>query len=107
MNLKIDPRTILPGNAVQNKGETKQAKELQALRHTCREFEAIYINEMYKSMRKTVPESGMFNKKGMAEEVYREMLDMEMARQTAAGDGMGIGKAMYQQLHKQHYQENE
>ena len=107
MNLKIDPRTILPGNTVQNKGETKQAKELQSLRHSCREFEAIYVNEMYKSMRKTVPESGMFEKKGMAEEVYREMLDMEMARQTASGDGMGIGKAMYQQLYKLHYQENE
>jgi flagellar protein FlgJ len=107
MNLKIDPRTVIPNNSRTNITETKQTKELQALRHSCREFEAIYVNEMYKSMRKTVPESGMFGKKGMAEDVYREMLDMEMARQTAAGDGMGIGKAMYQQLHKQHYKENE
>jgi len=107
MNLKIDPRTILPGNTQQSTTDTKQAKELQSLRHSCREFEAIYVNEMYKSMRKTVPESGMFEKKGMAEEVYREMLDMEMARQTASGDGMGIGKAMYQQLHKQFYKQDE
>lgn len=103
MNLKIDPRTILPSNDLQGKVDTKQAKELHALRQSCREFEAIYINEMYKSMRKTVPESGLFEKKGMAEDVYRDMLDMEMARQTASGDGMGIGKAMYQQLHKLHY----
>ena len=104
MNLKIDPRSSLPQvTPSPNKSETKQEKELASLRHSCREFEAIYVNEMYKSMRKTVPESGLFDKKGMAEDVYREMLDMEMARQTASGDGMGIGKAMYQQLHKLHY----
>lgn len=108
MNLKIDPRTVLPGNDLQkSKADTKQEKELHTLRQSCREFEAIYINEMYKSMRKTVPESGLFPKKGMAEEVYREMLDMEMARKTASGDGMGVGKAMYQQLHKLHYSEEE
>ena len=107
MNLKIDPRTVLSGSTQHNKTDTKQAKELQSLRHACREFEAIYVNEMYKSMRKTVPESDVFGKKGMAEDVYREMLDMEMARQTAAGDGMGIGKAMYQQLQKQFYKQDE
>jgi len=107
MNLKIDPRTILPGDNQQSTEDAKKSKELRALRHSCREFEAIYVNEMYKSMRKTVPESGLFDKKGMAEDVYRDMLDMEMARQTAAGDGMGIGKAMYQQLHKLHYSKEE
>ncbi len=107
MNLKIDPRTVLSGTAQQHKMGTKQAKELQSLRNACREFEAIYVNEMYKSMRKTVPETDVFGKKGMAEDVYREMLDMEMARQTAAGDGMGIGKAMYQQLQKQFYKQDE
>ncbi len=107
MNLKIDPRAVLSGSTQQNKAGTKQAEELQSLRHACREFEAIYVNEMYKSMRKTVPETDVFGKRGMAEDVYREMLDMEMARQTAAGDGMGIGKAMYQQLQKQFYKQDE
>ena len=106
MNIKIDPRSILPGNEQVKQADNKKEKELQALLQSCREFEAIYINEMYKAMRKTVPESGLLEKKGMAEEVYREMLDMEMARQTAAGEGMGIGKAMYQQLHKLHYSED-
>jgi len=72
-------------------------KELQSLRKSCREFEAIYIQEMYKAMRKTVPDSGLFEK-DMASELYREMLDMEMAKATAAGKGTGIGEAMYQQM---------
>jgi flagellar protein FlgJ len=72
-------------------------RDLQSLRKSCREFEAIYIQEMYKAMRKTVPDSGLFEK-DMASELYREMLDMEMAKATAAGKGTGIGEAMYQQM---------
>jgi len=75
----------------------KPSRDLQSLRKSCREFEAIYIQEMYKAMRKTVPDSGLFEK-DMASELYREMLDMEMAKATAAGKGTGIGEAMYQQM---------
>ncbi len=107
MNLTIDPRASLTPQSIKDSDDSAKSKKLQALRKSCREFEAIYINEMYKAMRKTVPESGMFEKKGMAEDVYREMLDMERARQTAAGDGMGIGKAMYEQLQAKHFTETE
>lgn len=72
-------------------------RDLQSLRESCREFEAIYIQEMYKAMRRTVPDGGLFEK-DMASELYRELLDMELARATAAGKGNGIGEAMYQQL---------
>ena len=54
------------------------------------------------SMRKSIPESGLFET-DMADTLYQEMLDMEMAKQTAAGEGMGIGKAMYEQLKEQHF----
>ena len=36
--------------------------------------------------------------KNMASELYKEMLDMEMAKTTASGKGLGIGEAMYQQM---------
>lgn len=101
MNISIDPRSTLTRSNVKNKATDPDATKLKALRKSCREFEAIYINEMYKTMRKTVPDSGLFEKK-MADGLYREMLDMEMARQTASGDGMGIGKAMYEQLKQQY-----
>lgn len=100
MNLSIDPRTMLSATDTKSQATDPKEKELQALRKSCREFEAIYINEMYKAMRKTVPDSGLF-KKDMASELYKEMLDMELAKQTAAGKGMGIGAAMYNQLKEQ------
>lgn len=98
----INPRSTKTVHNIKNDATDPKEKKLLSLRKSCREFEAIYINEMYKSMRKTVPESGLF-KKDMANTLYQEMLDMEMAKQTAAGDGMGIGKAMYEQLKAQHF----
>ncbi|MEA3469220.1 MAG: rod-binding protein [Thermodesulfobacteriota bacterium] len=102
MNISIDPRAQISPISTKDKASDTDDLKLKSLRKSCREFEAIYINEMYKTMRQTVPDSGLF-KNDMADNLYREMLDMEMARQTAAGDGMGIGKAMYEQLKKQHF----
>lgn len=102
MNISSDPRAIPTANSLKSGTTEPKDQELRKLRNSCREFEAIYINEMYKTMRKSVPDSGLF-KKDMANTLYQEMLDMEMAKQTAAGDGMGIGKAMYEQLKKQHF----
>ena len=98
----IDPRSTKAVRNIKNDATDPKDKKLLALRKSCREFEAIYINELYKSMRKTVPESGLF-KKDMANTLYQEMLDMEMAKQTASGDGIGIGKAMYEQIKTQHF----
>ncbi len=86
----------VPGTATTNTPKSSN-KDLQSLRQSCRDFEAIYVQEMHKAMRKTVPDGGLFEK-DMADGLYREMLDMEMAKTSAAGKGNGIGEAMYQQL---------
>ncbi len=96
MDLSIDPRS-----SIRQTSDDPKQRNLDKLRESCREFEAIYVQEMFKAMRKTVPESGLFEKKDMENNFYKEMLDMEMARTTAAGKGMGIGEAMYNQLKEQ------
>lgn len=99
MQLTIQTQNI-PGAAgapASKQPDSAANKELQKLRKTCRDFEAVYINEMYKAMRKTVPDSGLFEK-DTASELYKDMLDMEMAKATAAGKGLGIGETMYQQM---------
>lgn len=77
--------------------DAQKEKQLKALRESTREFEALYINEMFKAMRKTVPEDGLF-KKDMTTNMFQEMMDMEMARETAKGKGIGLGLAMYEQM---------
>jgi flagellar protein FlgJ len=97
MRSTIDTLNIPAGATGKPAPASGKEKDLQSLRKSCREFEAIYIQEMYKAMRKTVPEGGLFEK-DMASDLYKEMMDMEIAKSTAAGKGVGIGEAMYQQM---------
>lgn len=95
MDFKVDPRTLL-SNATQPAAD-KKSQDLEALRQSCREFETIYVMEMYKAMRKTVPEDGLFEKNNSTK-IYTEMLDMETAKATTRGKGLGIAEAMYRQM---------
>lgn len=97
MDFTIDPRIKISVPTEQSTGAKKKAKDLEALRESTREFEALYVNEMFKAMRKTVPDEGFF-KKDMTTKMFQEMMDMELARDTAKNDGMGIGLAMYNQM---------
>lgn len=92
----IDPRTVL-SYSLQKQPQDTTTKDLKALRESSREFESLYIMEMYKTMRKATPEGGLFEK-SMATDIFQEMLDMETAKAAAGGKGMGIGEAMYNQL---------
>ena len=101
MNNPIDPRTVLSySQHTEKTAQEKQQKTLASLRKSCQQFESVYLEEMFKAMRKSVPDSGVI-KKGVATETYQEMLDTEMAKKASTGKGLGIGEAMYQQLHKQ------
>ena len=93
----IDPRTALSASFTKLPNDLKKARDLKTLRQECRQFEAIFIQQMYKSMRKTVPDGGLLPK-SMAVDTYQQMYDSEMAKKTAAGGGMGLGLAMYKQL---------
>lgn len=98
MNLKIDPgiiQTISQSN--QQLPNPKNGRNQSELRESARELEAMYIFEAYKAMRKSVPENGLITKSS-GSKMFQEMLDMEMARKAAAGDGMGLGEAIYEQL---------
>ena len=97
MNNTIDPRTVLSHALSPGQPQDRKEKDLKALREASREFETILITEMYKAMRKAVPDGGLFEK-NMATDLYQEMFDLEIAKQTASGPGIGIGEAMYRQM---------
>ncbi len=97
MDFSIHPNNLNSISTRTSAGKDDKERQLNRLRESTREFEAIYVNEMFKAMRKTVPEDGIF-KTSKTEEMFRDMMDMELARETAKGDGIGIGKAMYDQM---------
>ena len=75
------------------KSKTNDAK----LREASNEFEAIFIQQMLKTMRKTSLESD-FIKKSEGEKMFRSMLDEQYAILSAKSGRLGLGGMIYQQL---------
>ncbi|MBF0627911.1 MAG: rod-binding protein [Magnetococcales bacterium] len=64
------------------------------------DFEAMFIQQLFKSMRQTVPEDphgGLFAK-SQGEKIFREMLDAEHAKNFSRGNsGLGLKEAIFKQ----------
>lgn len=71
----------------------------RSLKKSCQEFEAIFIQSLFKEMRKTVPEGGLFTR-STATEMYRDLLDQEVAKQVAERQSIGMAEQMYRQMEK-------
>lgn len=67
------------------------------LRRAARDLEGVFVAELFKAMRETVPQDGITNG-GMGEEMFTSMLDQHLAPQAGAGWSGGIGDALYRQL---------
>ena len=61
------------------------------------EFEAIFIKQMLNEMRKTVEKSGLI-KRGMAEDIFEDMLYDEYAKKMAENEDFGLARILYKQL---------
>lgn len=96
MDFKVDIRAQHTAT-VENAISGRKARDLSKLKESCKEFEAIYVNEMYKAARKNIPESGLI-KKSNGEKVFEEMLYMEQSRNIANNSSLGIADAMYRQM---------
>ncbi len=95
MDFKIDPRMLISPKPPTT--SDRKTQDLKALRDSSRQLESLFVMEMMKAMRKTIPEGGLFEK-STSTEIYQEMLDMETAKATAAGPGLGIADAIYKQM---------
>jgi Rod binding domain-containing protein len=82
-----------PNRVEPEPGNVQQARLMQA----CRDFEAIFLTQLLKSMRATVPKDGLLGE-SREQQFYHEMQDEEMANHLAASGGTGIAEALYRQL---------
>jgi len=64
------------------------------LRRACAELEGVFLNELFKLMRETVPEGGVVSG-GTAEEIFTSMLDQHIAVSVAERMDRGLGAALY------------
>ncbi len=77
--------------------QARKEKDDKRLREACEEMEAIFVNMMLKRMRDTVSRGGLIPESA-GEEMFRSMLDEELARKVSDGRGIGIAEMLYKQL---------
>jgi peptidoglycan hydrolase FlgJ len=67
----------------------------QALKQAARQFEAVFMQMVLKSMREATPSDGLLDSD--QSKLYTSMLDQQLA-QSLSGRGLGLAEAMYAQL---------
>ncbi len=77
----------------------------EKLKKACTEFEAVFINEMLKFMRKTVPDTST-GALGAGKDIYQSLFDQEVSKSLAKRGGLGIGKMVYKQMTRQQDKNN-
>ena len=72
------------------------------LREASQDFEAIFLHQLLKQMRATVPKNDLLHSK--AEDFWQSHFDMEMATVMARGGGIGLAEMIYEQLRQSQVQ---
>ena len=71
--------------------------EAEAVTEVARQFEALFIGNLLKSMRSTEMEHGLFGK-DRSSQMYQEMHDEALASELAKDHGLGIGDMLKAEL---------
>ena len=87
----------LQANQLKEIPETKGVSDDAKLRESANDFEAIFIQQMLKSMRKTSFESDLLPK-SEGEKVFQSLLDEQYALLSAKSGSLGLAEMIYQQL---------
>jgi flagellar protein FlgJ len=67
------------------------------LKKVCQAFESLFVGQLMKEMRDTVPKNDLFDG-GHAEEIYTSLLDEKFSEEIAANGSLGLAKKLYESL---------
>ena len=74
-------------------GQVGSEKEMEKV---ARDFESVFVNKLFESMRKAIPKSGLLDSSAI--DMYQSMTDQEMAKTMSERKGMGLGEMVYKDL---------
>jgi flagellar protein FlgJ len=78
-------------------GRSARQQDVTKVRDLAKDFESIFLEQMFKSMRASVQKSGLIDG-GNAEEIYTSMLDAEYAKQMSQQGSSGLADMIERQL---------
>ena len=101
MQIQAIPDNVLPVTDLQAKrpetGARREGEKPAAVKKVAREFEAIFVSMMLKSMRETVGKDTVTGG-GRGEETFRSLLDQEYANAAVEGGGVGLAQSIEREL---------
>ncbi len=77
---------------------TADSAQIQKIKHTAQEFEAVLLRQMMREMRNSVFSE---TNKGGSNATYLNLADEQLANNMASQGGFGFGKAMAEQMIQQ------
>ena len=97
--LQIQP--VNPSSTPAPTGKGSGVKEIDEgkLKKACEDFESIFISQLLKVMRQTIPKSGLLDG-GSQQDAYLSLFDEELSKSLAKKGGIGLGKILYQNIMK-------
>lgn len=93
----LDARFALDVQGVDALRRTVRTTPEEGLKQVSRQFEAMFMNMVLKSMREATPSSGLLESQN--EKVYLSMFDQQLS-QNLSGRGLGLAEAMLAQLQR-------
>ena len=76
----------------------EQTQALQKLHQAAQQMESLFVDMLFKEMRKSAPTVSLTGKVSNAEQTFGEMLDTKRAEDLSKTGSLGIGKILEQQM---------
>ncbi len=86
-------------NKIKNDSTLSRDEKLKKLSDSAKDFEAIFVHNLIKAMRSSIPKNGLISG-GNAENIYQDMLDENYSKTIVKRADMGIAKSIYEQFSK-------
>ena len=87
-------RIQAPGSTAPNQ---PGSAEEQRLRAVTKQLEGVFVQQLFKAMRETVPKDG-FTDGGAGEDIFTGLMDEKIATHVPEHWDRGIGESLYRQL---------
>lgn len=86
--------------ALKNKISSASGQTDDELMSACKEFEAYFVEQMYKEMLKTIPESTLSSSSSSTMvDFFKDQAVTELSKQTAEQNGgLGLAQMLYEQM---------
>lgn len=71
----------------------------ESLLNACKEFEAYFVEQMFKEMKKTIPQAeNISSTTSSMKDYYEEMLYQNYAKACSDNDNLGLAQSLFEQM---------